>query len=60
MINKGFKVKYIGSDKIDIRHDEIYTAYEVKDDKRFFGVIDRTGECYAYPKKLFEVIKDDR
>ena len=51
------KVKYIGKDMAEIRNGEIYDADEVKDDSRYYGVIDRSGESYAYPKTLFEVIE---
>jgi hypothetical protein len=51
------KAKYIGEDDIDIRNGEIYEVCEVKDDNRYFGVKDRSGELYAYPKSLFEIVK---
>lgn len=51
------KVKYIGKDMAEIRNGEIYDADEVKDDSRYYGVIDRSGESYVYPKTLFEVIE---
>ena len=53
------KAKYIGIDRADIRHGEIYTAVTVADDDRFYGIVDRSGEMYAYPKTLFEVLQDD-
>lgn len=31
----------------------------IADDLRFYGVIDRSGESYAYPKKLFEIVSLD-
>ena len=52
------KVKYIGEDDVDIRNGEIYEAHIISDDSRFYGVIDRSGESYAYPKTLFEVVED--
>ena len=51
-----FKVKYIGEDAADIRNGEIYEAEELADCKTMYGVKDRSGECYAYPKSLFELI----
>ena len=51
------KVKYIGKDMAEIRNGEIYDAEEVKDDSRYYGVTDRSGESYAYPKTLFEDIE---
>ena len=52
------KVKYIGEDMADIRNGDIYNASEVKDDSRYYAVIDRTGETYAYPKSLFEIVEE--
>lgn len=52
------KVKYLGEDDIDIRHGEIYEAHIISDDSRFYGVIDRSGESYAYPKYLFEIVNE--
>ncbi len=53
------KVKYIGEDDVDIRNGEIYEANIIADDLRFYGVIDRSGESYAYAKKLFEIVSLD-
>ncbi len=52
VMDKPIIVKYIGQDRTDIRNGEIYDAYEIRDDSRYFGVIDRSGEDYAYPKIL--------
>ena len=51
------KVRYIGEDAAEIRNGEIYEAEELLDCKTMYGVIDRSGEAYAYPKSLFEVIE---
>lgn len=56
MMNK-FKVRYIGEDAAEIRKGEIYDAEELRDSKNLIGVLDRSGEWYAYPKNLFEVIE---
>ena len=53
-----FKVKYIGEDAADIRNGEIYEAEELADCKTMYGVKDHSGECYAYPKSLFEIIEE--
>ena len=53
-----FRVRYIGEDAAEIRNGEIYQAEELLDSKNMIGVLDRSGEWYAYPKKLFEVIED--
>lgn len=52
-----FKVRYIGEDAAEIRKGEIYDAEELHDSKNMIGVRDRSGEWYAYPKHLFEVIE---
>lgn len=52
------KAKYIGENDIDVRTGEIYEVCEVKDDKRLLGVKDRSGDLYAYPRGLFEIIKE--
>ena len=52
-----FKVRYIGEDAAEIRNGEIYEAEELRDCKAMYGVLDRSGEWYAYPKILFEVIE---
>lgn len=51
------KVRYIGEDRADIRYGEEYTAKDIKDDNRYYAIIDRSGESYAYPKTLFEIVK---
>lgn len=57
MKNK-IKVRYTGADAAEIRNGEIYEAEELLDCKTMFGVKDRSGECYAYPKAFFEVIEE--
>lgn len=52
------KVRYIGKDMAEIRYGEVYDAHEMKDDKRYYGVVDRSGDCYCYPKTLFEIVKE--
>ncbi len=42
----------------DIRNGDIYEADMLKDDSRYYDIIDRSGESYAYPKGLFEVIDE--
>lgn len=50
------KVKYIGEDMAEIKKGKIYEAEEAKDDSRYYGVVDDSGESYAYPKTLFEIV----
>ena len=52
-----FYVRYIGEDAAEIRNGEVYEAEELKDCTTMYGVLDRSGERYAYPKKLFEIIE---
>lgn len=49
-----FKVKYNGPDTAEIRNGEVYEARELEGTEKLIGVKDRSGEWYAYPKKLFE------
>lgn len=53
-----FRVRYIGKDAAEIRNGEIYEAEELQDSWNLIGVLDRSGEWYAYPRKLFEVIEN--
>lgn len=53
------KAKYIGEDDIDLRRGETYEVHKISDDNRFLGVKDRSGEVYAYPKELFEIVENE-
>jgi len=47
-------IKYIGQDNpLALRTGKIYSARVLS--KGWFGVVDETGEEYAYPPELFEV-----
>jgi hypothetical protein len=49
------KVKYIGEDDpLSLRKDKIYDARVLK--LNWYGVVDETGEEYAYPPELFELV----
>ncbi len=53
-INEKIRVKYIGEDDpLSLRKDKIYDARVLK--MNWFGVVDETGEEYAYPPELFEI-----
>lgn len=56
-MKNNFKVRYIGKDMADLRTGEIYEAEKLKDSENMYGVLDRSGEWYAYPKSFFEVVK---
>ncbi len=52
------KVKFIGQDDpLALRHGKVYDA--VVGQKGMLGIIDETGEEYAYPPKLFEKVLSD-
>ena len=53
-----YKVRYIGEDAAEIRKGEIYTAHDLNRCTTMSGVLDRSGEQYAYPKSLFEKMED--
>lgn len=49
------KVKFIGQDDpLALRHGKVYDA--VVGQKGMLGIIDETGEEYAYPPDLFEEV----
>ena len=53
-MNEMVTVKYIGEDDpIALRTGKIYSARILK--KGWYGVIDESGEEYAYPPELFEI-----
>lgn len=54
---KTFKVRYIGEDAAEIRNGEIYPAHTLRDCSTMYGIKDRSGECYAYLKSLFEIVE---
>ena len=51
-----YRVRYIGPDAAEIRNGEIYDAMDLMDSKTMIGVYDRSGEGYAYPKELFQIL----
>ena len=56
-MNTKYRVRYIGEDAAEIRKGEEYQAEDLADSKDLIGVLDRSGEWYAYPRKLFETIE---
>ena len=49
------EVKYIGDDDpLSLRKGKIYNARILK--KGWYGIVDETGEEYAFPPELFEII----
>ena len=54
MHQNSYFVRYIGEDSAEIRNSEIYQAEDLQDSKTMIGVLDRSGEWYAYPKELFQ------
>lgn len=51
-----YYVRYIGEDASEIRKGEIYQAEDLLDSKSMIGVLDRSGEWYAYPREFFQLI----
>ena len=50
------KVKYIGEDDpMSLRFGKIYDARILK--KGWYGIVDESGEEYAYPPEVFEVVE---
>jgi len=53
------KIKYIGkTSKLTMINGKVYEARQGQ--KGWFALIDETGEEYAYPPQLFEVVEDDK
>lgn len=51
------KVKYIGKDdELSLRNGKVYNARILK--KGWYGIVDETGDEYAYPPELFKIIDD--
>ena len=52
-------VRYIGPDAAEIRNGEIYQAEDLQDSNTMIGVLDCSGEWFAYPKELFQKVYCD-
>ena len=58
MINSKIKVKFIGQDDpLSLRNGKIYDARILK--LNWYGIVDETGEEYAYPPEVFEIISKE-
>lgn len=56
MINSIIKVKFIGEDDpLSLRNGKIYNARVLK--MNWYGIVDETGEEYAFPPEQFEIVK---
>lgn len=56
-INEVIKVKYVGTDDpLSLRNGKIYLARVLK--KGWFGIVDETGEEYAYVPEQFQIVED--
>ena len=56
MIDDKINVKFIGEDDpLSLRNGKVYNARVLK--KGWLGIIDETGEEYAFPPELFEIIE---
>jgi hypothetical protein len=57
MINSKVKVKFTGEDDpLSLRNGKIYDARILK--KNWYGIVDETGEEYAFPPEQFEIIEE--
>ena len=57
-INDHVKVKYIGEDNpLALRTGKVYDARILK--KGWYGIVDETGEEYAYPPEVFEITEKE-
>lgn len=53
-MNETIKVKYIGDDNpLSLRTGKVYSARILK--KGWYGIVDESGEEYAYPPNVFEI-----
>ena len=53
--NEIIPVKYNGEDNpLSLREGKIYAARVLA--KGWYGIVDETGEEYAYPPEIFEII----
>ena len=57
MMNETVLIRYIGEDNpLSLRLGKVYAARPLK--KGWYGVVDESGEEYAYPPELFEVVEE--
>lgn len=58
IVNSFVYVRFLGeSDPISLLHDKVYRARVLKKD--WFGIVDESGEEYAYPPHLFEIVTEE-
>lgn len=56
-VNEKINVKYIGADDpLSLRNGKVYKARVLK--KGWFGIVDETGEEYAYAPEQFQIVED--
>lgn len=56
-MNEILKVKYIGEDNpVSLRTGKQYSARVLK--KGWYGIVDESGEEYAYPPEVFEIVEE--
>jgi len=57
-INSMVKVKYTGKDDpLALRNGKVYDARVLK--KGWYGIVDETGEEYAYPPRCLELVNQN-
>lgn len=56
-INGKVMVKYLGADDpLSLRNGKIYEARVLR--KGWFGIVDETGEEYAYAPEQFQIVEE--
>lgn len=54
----GMKVRWIGeTDFLVLTHGKVYTVLAIE--KKWYRVIDDSGEDYLYPPELFEIVENE-
>lgn len=56
-MNEVLKVKYVGEDDpVSLRTGKQYVARVLK--KGWYGIVDESGDEYAYPPEVFEIVTE--
>lgn len=54
----GMKVRWLGkTESFVLTHGKIYTVLSIE--KKWYRVIDDSGEDYLYPPELFEIVENE-
>lgn len=55
-----YRAKYIGKKRLCLTPGKIYDVHNIRHNSRLLGVFDESNDWYAYPKSLFEVVKEPK